>query len=376
MRIDTAGRIVQQCGRPRFQSRSIGGTDGGSSGLLERSRELLEVDLTKVDARKGLIGTVAVVFAVAVVALSGLVGETAGLAVLFVLATDRPGSGRDRLVNVVVLTAAGSVIAFLAVWVGTDNALAAAVLAFVLTALTTLATARGPSVAGRALVLSIWTIFALGFNGDIRLASELALAFLLGGAFATVLLWVETRRSPAEPVEQAAEDALKSFEEVIRSPFAMVALVRATAVAIGTALGILWYPEHAIWPALTVLLVMAATPGQAFSTGLLRTFGTLLGVVLAEVVVSIADGSEVVLLAAFALSVFGMFAFNDVAFWVYVLFLTNVLILMQALVGADASTAAIDRLTATVLGAAIAFAGIGIGRWWAARPDDQPRQVH
>ena len=79
--------------------------------MLQRSKELLAVDLTNVDVRKGTIGAVAVVIAVAVVTLFGLIGETAGLAVLLVLATDHPGLARDRLFGVVSLTAAGSVIA-------------------------------------------------------------------------------------------------------------------------------------------------------------------------------------------------------------------------------------------------------------------------
>jgi hypothetical protein len=69
-----------------------------------------------------------------------------------------------------------------------------------------------------------------------------------------------------------------------------------------------------------------------------------------------------------------MFAFKNVAYWVYVLFLTGVLFLMQALVGADADAAAVDRLTATVLGAAIAFMGIGIGRLFIS-PDARRRRT-
>ena len=123
-----------------------------------------------------------------------------------------------------------------------------------------------------------------------------------------------------------------------------------------------WFPEHPAWPALTVLLVMTSKPGEAIGAGLLRSFGTLLGVLAAELVVGIAGGTEAILLLFFLLAAFGMFAFKNVAYWVYVLFLTGVLILMPALVGADASAAASDRLMATVLGAAIAFVGIGVGR--------------
>jgi uncharacterized membrane protein YccC len=341
--------------------------------MLERSRELLAIDPTKADLRKGVFVVIAVVIAVVVVAFFGLVGETAGLAALFVLATDRPGSARDRVRGVLIVTLAGSFIAFLAVWAGTDHALLAALLAFVVTAVTTLASGRSPTVAGRALVLSIWAIFALSFSGDTRTAVELALAFMLGGAIATGVLWFQSRGASDEPLEQEARAALKSFDELITSPLAAIALIRASAVAIGTVLGILWFPEHPVWPALTVLLVMTSKPGEAIGAGLLRTFGTFVGVLVAEAVVLVAGGSEAILLVAFALFAFGMFAFKNVAFWVYVLFLTGVLILMQALVGAAAVAAAVDRLTATVLGAFIAFVGIGIGRLIVSPEDRQPR---
>lgn len=342
--------------------------------MLERSRQLLAIDLTRVDLRKGTFGVIAVIIAVAVVALFGLVGETAGFAALFVLATDRPGSPRDRVTGVLIVTLAGSVIAFLAVWAGTDHILVAALLAFTVTGITTLASGRGPTVAGRALVLSIWAILALSFSGDTRTALELALAFVLGGAIATAVLWVQSRGASDEPIEEEAETALRSFDELIRSPLATVALIRASAVAIGMVLGILWFPEHPVWPALTVLLVMTSKPGEAVSAGVLRTFGTFVGVVLAEVAVLIAGGSEVALLLAFVLFAFGMFAFKNVAYWVYVLFLTGVLILMQALGGADAGAAAVDRLTATVLGAAIAVIGIGVGRL-AISPEERRQRA-
>jgi hypothetical protein len=48
--------------------------------MLGRSRQLLAIDLTRVDPGKGAFGVLAVVIAVAVVAPLGLVGEAAGLA--------------------------------------------------------------------------------------------------------------------------------------------------------------------------------------------------------------------------------------------------------------------------------------------------------
>ena len=74
------------------------------------------------------------------------------------------------------------------------------------------------------------------------------------------------------------------------------------------------FPEHAMWPALTVLLVMRPKAGEAVEAGVRRTFGTLAGVIATEAVVEVAGGSEVVMFLAFMLAAFAMVALKVVIF--------------------------------------------------------------
>ena len=86
-----------------------------------------------------------------------------------------------------------------------------------------------------------------------------------------------------------------------------------------------------------------------------------------------AGRSEAILLVASALSAVGTFAFKNDIYRVYVLFLTAVLILVQALLGADSGAAASDRLLALILGVALASIGIAIGRFVVSPADRRQR---
>ena len=339
--------------------------------MSDRLRELLALDLTKIDVRRGTAGTVAVLMAIVFVVIFGTIGMTAGIAALFVIAADQPGPVRQRWIGVVVITIFGSLIAFIAVWAGIEHIWVAVLLTFTITMVATLTAGFGHVVATRGLLLSIWAVLAFGFAGDEETALTIAIAFLGGGAIAAVLLWIEAHGSSQDAAEAEAEAAARTLEQLIRSPLGWFALLRAGAVGIATALGIVLFPEHAMWPALTVLLVMRPKAGEALAAGLLRTIGTLGGVLAAEAVIMIAGGSDVVVFVAFLLAAFAMLALKNVNYWVFVLFLTAAIVLSEALVGESAEAAAMQRLIATVLGAVIAFLGIGLGRLIAQRQRDR-----
>ena len=329
--------------------------------MIDRLRTMLTLDRNAVDVRRGLAASVVVLVAIVCIVVFGDIGLTVGLAALFVIIADQPGPVRQRRIGILVVTIVGSLIAFVAVWAGIEHVWVAVLLTFAITAIATLTAGFGHVVAMRGLVLSLWAVLALSFAGAEESASALALAFLLGGGMAAVVLWVEARGASASSIEVEAEAAAHSLEELIRSPLGWFALLRASAVGLATALGILLFPDHAIWPALTVLLVMRPKAGEALDAGLLRTLGTLAGVLTAEAVVAIADGSEVVIFAAFMLAAFAMAALKQVNYALFVLFLTAVIVLSEALLGESVESAAVQRLVATVLGACIAFMGIGLG---------------
>ena len=329
--------------------------------MTARLRELLALDMTKVDLRSGLTGTIAILVAIVFVAVFGTIGMTAGIAALFVIAADQPGPVRERGAGVLVITLGGAVIAFVAVWAGIEHIWVATLLTFSITAVATLTAGFGHVAAIRGLLLSLWAVIAFGFAGDEEKALALSMAFLAGGVIAAVILWLESRTSHEPSAEVEAETVARTIGELVRSPLGWFALLRAGAVAISTALGIALFPDHAMWPALTVLLVMRPKAGEAVEAGVRRTLGTLAGVLVAEAVVAVAGGSEIVIFVAFMLAAFAMVALKQVNYWVFVLFLTAVIILSEALLGENTEAAAMQRLVATVLGASIAFLGIGMG---------------
>ena len=332
----------------------------------------LALDLEQASLRKGAVGLLVVVLALVFIALFGTVGMTAGVAALFVMAADSPGAPAARVRGVLTMTVGGALIAGVAVWAGTGEIWVATLLTFVIAGVGTLAAGFGSGAATKGLLLSLWAVVALSFSGDADSGLQVAGAYLVGGLVAAAILWGQSRVRSAEAAPVGQPDSVPTIAEVVRSRLGLFALVRATAVGLATFLGIELFPDHAIWPALTVLLVLRPKVGETLEKGVLRTVGTLVGVVVAGAVVALADGSDALVIVAFLVSAFAMTALKDVNYWVFVLFLTAVLVLMQELLGADANAAGADRLLATLLGSGIAFVGLGIGLLIVRRPTSGP----
>jgi uncharacterized membrane protein YccC len=159
-------------------------------------------------------------------------------------------------------------------------------------------------------------------------------------------------------IEVEARAATRSLESIIHSPLGWFAVLRGGAVGIAVPLGAWLFPDHPVWAALTVLLVLRPAVGETVRVGVQRTLGTIAGVLLAEGMIILGDGSDVVLLAALLAAAFAMTALQSVNYAVFVLLLTAVLVLTQELLGLSAQATASDRLLATILGALIAFGGI------------------
>ena len=319
---------------------------------------ILELDLDAVDLHKGLRGLAAIGISVIFVAAFGTVGVTAGLAALFVIVADSPGRPRDRTVGVLVVTLVGSAIALIGTWAGTTHFLVAATLIFIITVAGTISAGLGRSWAIRGLLLSIWAVIALGLAGEEQAAIGLAMAFALGGMFAAAILLVTGRNTPQVSIEVEASAATRTLESIIHSPLGSFAVLRGGAVGIAVPLGAWLFPDHPVWAALTVLLVLRPAVGETVRVGVQRTLGTIAGVLLAEGMIILGDGSDVVLLAALLAAAFAMTALQSVNYAVFVLLLTAVLVLTQELLGLSAQATASDRLLATILGALIAFGGI------------------
>jgi len=194
------------------------------------------------------------------------------------------------------------------------------------------------------------------------------MAFAGGGLIAAGVLWLQTRARPEPSIEAETTAAAHTVEEIIRSPLGWFALLRATAAGLALLLGGVLFPEHASWAALTVILVMKPKAGETVASGLLRTIGTLTGVIVAEAVILVSGGEAIVVTVGFMVFAFGMAALHKVNYAVFVACLTGVLVLSDQLASGTGESTASDRLLATLLGAAIAFIGIGLGRMLLGRP--------
>ncbi len=353
--------------------------------MMAQVRELLTLDLEAVDLKKGLTVLVAIAIAIAIAVVFGTAGMAAGLAMLFAILTDQPGPLRARALGLAVMTLAGSAIAFVALWAGTDLAWVALLLTFVVTALGTLVAGYGHAAAIRGLLLAVWAVVALSLGGELDLAISLTVAFAVGGLIAALIIWLGARALPEPPMEEEVEDASQAFVELLRSPLGWFSLLRAAAVTLALALGIAFFPAHPIWGALTVLIVLRPKAGETVAVGVLRTVGTLLGIIAAEGVLVIAGSDEPVLFLGIVVAGFGMGAFMKVNYAVMVAFLTALLVFASELLADAGQRAAIDRLLATIMGAVLAFIALGIGRWImtrrarpsqaAAKSDAPPRQT-
>ena len=124
------------------------------------------------------------------------------------------------------------------------------------------------------------------------------------------------------------------------------AVVRALAAAACVWLGYWLFPDHSSWAALTFVLVLQPPREQALTVG----------VVLAELI----GESPIALALAFGLCGFLMLATKRVNYAISNCFLTAVLLLGQRLLQDEVFSTGWDRLGATVLGVAVAFAVIAV----------------
>ncbi len=330
-------------------------------------RELLKLDLEAIDLKKGLTALVAIAIAIAIVVVFGTAGMAAGLAMLFTILADQPGPLRARALGVAVMTLGGSAIALVALWAGTELIWVALPLTFVATALGTLVAGYGPTAAVRGLLLVVWAVLALSLGGELDLAISLTVAFAVGGVIAALIIWLRARALPEPPMEEEVEVASQAFVELVRSPLGWFSLLRAAATTLALALGIAFFPAHPIWGALTVLIVLRPKAGETVAVGVLRTLGTLLGILVAEAVLVIAGSADAVLFLGLVVAGFGMGAFAKVNYAVMVAFLTALLVFASELLADAGERAAVDRLLATIMGAVLAFIALGIGRWVLTR---------
>jgi hypothetical protein len=271
---------------------------------------------------------------------------------------DQPGSLRSRLIAVASFTVGGSLLAFAGAWAGTSHTLVAGALMTVIVYLATVAAALGKPAAVRGLLMAIWVILALALSGTVDAPVELALAFLVGGALAGVGVWIYGSIRPSPSSGDKRPPLISTLVGELWTPLGQFALIRGLSTGLATYLGSVVFPDFPIWVAVSVLVILQAERGATIQIGLLRTAGTLLGVLTASATLVVIGDSQTAVSAAFLLSGFAMIAFQKVNYAMFALFLTTMLVFALHVTGDDATAGGTARLFATLIGAAIAFAAI------------------
>ncbi len=150
------------------------------------------------------------------------------------------------------------------------------------------------------------------------------------------------------------------------------ALRVAAATSLATGAYLAWRIPHGIWIPLTVLIVLQPQLGATVNKAIHRTGGTVLGAVLAGLLVLLfgnSVGIDVAILVCFFLTVLYLRS----RYWVAVVFLTPLIILLLSLLVHHPWSDIIERALNTLAGAALAL-GAGYALWptWEYRrlPDE------
>jgi hypothetical protein len=267
----------------------------------------------------------------------------------------------------------GAVIGGLAFW-SFEFAIAVAAVLGVVTYISTLFAAFGQRAARAGLFLTLWAVLAMIMGTEDVSPLVVSGAFLVGGALAIVITSVRL----ALTSEDEADDEDVSVGEIDSgdvaphgSEFARLrwasrgvmgefAVLRAVAVMFSTLVGFWLFPGYEFWGAITVIIVLKPSTSQTASIAVQRTLGTALGAVAAVMAVQLFPGNQAYAVIGFATSAFFLVAFMNANYTIFAAFLTSTLVFAFRMVQADAFDGGVDRVLATIAGAAIAFSAVGV----------------
>jgi uncharacterized membrane protein YccC len=147
----------------------------------------------------------------------------------------------------------------------------------------------------------------------------------------------------------------------VRSGLGMWSLLRAVLVVVATLIGY-WLTDSDLdpfWTAIVVLIVFQPDLQQTVFKAAQRGLGTLVGAMTAAALLAVTS-SEPVIVAVALVGTFGAVAFYGANYMIYAFFLTNAVLLYYWFAADHNVSEATQRLAATVIGIALAFAGMGV----------------
>jgi uncharacterized membrane protein YccC len=324
-------------------------------------REVFVLDLTKLNLRNAITGTIALGITIVLLGILGTVAMAAGLAAIFVIAGGPSDSKRPDLSSL-LLVVGGALLTFV-VSLSAAATIAATIVISLITLGATLLALWGKRYATMGVFGLLWAVLALTLGTTPELAASMAFAFALGGGVALVAMWIASlipaNDMPAQTGETADEQSDPPVSEgPATNAIFKFAIVRAIAAGACVFIGYELFPEHPAWAALTFVLVVRPPAHQTAVAGVARTIGTLLGVVVAVLITQIDPGNIAIQVAAFTISGFLMIATNKVNYLISTMFTTTLIVLSQELLQEQVDVAAWNRILATLIGVAVAFLAI------------------
>jgi uncharacterized membrane protein YccC len=201
-------------------------------------------------------------------------------------------------------------------------------------------------------------------------------AFLAELRTAWRIAGVPADRTDASPLQPKAVgpfalsslgDALETLRANLspHSVWAQHALRLGVTMLVGEVLANLVPLQRAYWIPLTAVILLRPDFTTTFSRGLARAGGTVLGAIVASVITALVGPSPVlaaVLAVGFAWVGYTLFNVN---YAIFSLAITCYVVFLLASAGAPEHLSAVDRVAATLIGGALAFAVYGIWPTWS-----------
>lgn len=203
---------------------------------------------------------------------------------------------------------------------------------------------------------------AVAFLGEVRAAWRAAQLPAEQPAAAPV-----RPEAPAPFALSALGDALETLRANLspRSVYAQHALRLGLTLLVAAILARVLPLQRAYWIALTAAILLRPDFTTTFSRGLARAAGTVAGALLASTITAFAGSSPPLSLGlAIAFAALGFTLFN-VNYAIFSLAITCYVVFLLALGGAPEHLTAVDRVAATLIGAALAFAAYGLWPTWS-----------
>ena len=331
------------------------------------SRRLLAIDRDKLELRLAGYAVVGILVASALEVIVGVGALQTGVAAVVV--AGRTGDLRTRMVHMGVVTLIGGAFGFFS-YISAETAWQAALVLGVVTYLTGLAYGLGPAVGGAGYLLLLWSMAVLIGAEEGSDPPATAVAFLVGGVAAMLVVAVLTaaqarlrkahRTADESEPARRPRDGQPSIGALVRSDLGMWSLLRAVLTIVAVVIGYrLTSDLDPFWTAIAVLIVLQPDFDETLFKAAQRGLGTLAGATTATVVMEAVDsGAPIVVITLIA--TFGAVAFYTANYMIYAFFLTNAVLLYYWLALDQQVSGSAQRLTATLIGIALAVGGMAL----------------